>query len=350
MADLRNPFPTIALLFLGLCIVTQASPAAPSIRGEAHVLEPRGPDPNAGCPFPGNSDLYGFGIRIGIYLQLLSTLLANSTLSDQLRDDAHNTNAIIMIALFAGMVNATVKNQLNAVEIFVMCFLLMAFLWSDFTPRHISSYVLVRGEQRRRLKMKERVSWTIPPEFLNYHQEEADEIAKTKNSYFAAIARSTFGTAIAVYNLWYWLYARHPLLKHGISDEKCKPVVFLQARVELGGNQVMLYVIFAVANALFEVVFMAWWLFVLTPGTLRLFYELVTITSVALCTWNLSKLRRIKKKAAIWYLGFARLNATNLKVFERVKMRRSTMDKLARFRLYAPVFGSVSKLSANTLK
>jgi|SRR6266536_1330977 len=108
-----------------------ASPISPSTIQNDRNLSPRGDSeehPNWGCPFAGNSDLYGLGIRLGVYLQLFSTLLANAFLSRSLREDAHNTNAIIMIALFAGMANATIRGQLNAVEIFVMSTLLTTFL------------------------------------------------------------------------------------------------------------------------------------------------------------------------------------------------------------------------------
>ena len=99
-----SSFKILLLAILYLCPLPQALPLdsplisrrqsqtqSQSSSQETH----KGPHPNWGCPFPGNSDLYGLGIRLGVYLQLLSTLLANALLSDALREDARNTNAII---------------------------------------------------------------------------------------------------------------------------------------------------------------------------------------------------------------------------------------------------------------
>lgn len=311
-------------------------------------------DPNWGCPFPGNSDLYGLGIRLGIYLQLLSTLLANATLSEQLREESRNTNAIIMVALFAGMVSATIENHLNSVEIYLMSMLLAAFLWSEFTPRHISrfegsfsvqegkanndSYVLVRGKQRRTLKMRERISWSIPKDFLTTENDEVEDLAEAKKSYFAAIARSVFGTPVSLYNVWFWIYARHTLLRHGMPNQECIPLVFLNSQIQLSGNQVMLFIIVSVGHALFEVLFMVWWSAILIRATLRLSYEIAKIIVVPNDSLKISRLGRLKRRVADWYLEFAMLDDKKLKAFERIKLRRSTMDKLSRIRLYVPSF------------
>jgi hypothetical protein len=76
--------------------------------------------------------------------------LANALLPDNIIEDARNTNAIIMIAVFAGMASAPIKGNMNAVGIFVMSTLLMYFLWSDFTPSHISYVVLWDCEPPKR--------------------------------------------------------------------------------------------------------------------------------------------------------------------------------------------------------
>jgi hypothetical protein len=62
-----------------VCQNMTASPAP----NAAHI-QPRGP---ASClgPVDGNPDLYGIGIRVGIYLQLFSTLIANHYLPDAMK-------------------------------------------------------------------------------------------------------------------------------------------------------------------------------------------------------------------------------------------------------------------------
>ena len=101
-----------------------------------------------------------------------------------------------MIAIFAGMCSATIKNQINATEIFIMSTLLMSFLWSDFTPSHISSLVLF--DQKK--NMVTEPMRTRREEILSSEHSSSDEIdgerttkVKVENKpYFAAISRSVF--------------------------------------------------------------------------------------------------------------------------------------------------------------
>jgi hypothetical protein len=271
--------------------------------------------PNWGCSFSGNSNLYGLGIRVGVYLQLLSILLANALLSKELREDARNTNAIIMIAIFAGMVNATIKTQMNAIEIFVMSTLLMSFLWSDFTPSHISSLVLFNHSKEKtahkRTITKQTVSsLSISSSSSNQASQQGVAATEVENKpYFAAISRSVFGTAIAIFNVWFWLYSRHTLLKNGIDNPVCIPIVFLQTQIALDTNQALFYVIVSIIYAAYEVLFMGWWLYVLAPGTLRLFWELsvIAMASIFHCKCEKADIS-VQAKVAKWYLEFARLD------------------------------------------
>ena len=348
----------LAVLSLYITLST-ASPVSPSNLQNGSLLSPRGDSekhPNWGCPFTGNSDLYGLGIRLGVYVQLFSTLLANAFLSRSLREDAHNTNAIIMIAIFAGMANATIRGQLNGVEIFVMSTLLTAFLWSEFTPRHISSIVLFDsagtsrdGVNKKRLareaREKKQKIGVNQAMIWGYSKMVADELSPTTNSrypvptekksYFAALARSVFGTAFAVFNLWYWFYGRHVYLKNGIENPVCQPTIFLHMQIELEGLQPLFYVILAVGYGLWEVTFMTWWVVVLAPGTARLVYNLVSIVVTSVFRLKFRRLERIRKTFAVWYLGFARLDERKLRVFEYLRMKPETQERIRRMKLYA---------------
>jgi len=305
----RSVYCLVVHLGIGL-----ASPLPPQTYRDLHLFGRDEKHPLWGCPFEGNSDLYGLGIRLGVYLQLFSTLLANSFCSDSVREDARNTNAIIMIAVFAGMANATARGNMNSVEIFVMSTLITAFMWSACTPGHISRVVLLDIETPK--------AWT---------DEEIE--TKERKSYFAAIARSIFGTALATYNLWYWLYGRHQFLHNGISNLECKPTVFLQTQIILDGYQPTFYVILAVGYAIWEVFFMAWWVFVLLPPTVYLLYEIISIGITAPFKYQRSASVEIRRKIAQWYIGFARLNARSLRTFDRVRISPETQ---AKFRKYKP--------------
>jgi hypothetical protein len=218
-----------------------------------------------------------------------------------------------MIAVFAGMANATAQGNMNSVEIFVMSTLITAFMWSACTPGHISRVVLLDTEASKA------------------GAEEEIE-TKERKSYFAAIARSIFGTALATYNLWYWLYGRHQFLHNGISNLTCKPTVFLHTQIILDGYQPMLYVILAVGYAIWEVFFMAWWLFVLLPPTICLLYDIVSISIIAPFKKQRSPGAEIRSKIARWYIGFARLNARSLRTFDRVRISPETQAKLRKYK------------------
>ncbi|KAI9737563.1 MAG: hypothetical protein M1834_009718 [Cirrosporium novae-zelandiae] len=65
--------------------------------------------------FQGNSDLYGFGIRLGIYLQWISSLLANAFVPDMM-PSALDTNSTFLFAIFIAIVKATTAHTLRQVE------------------------------------------------------------------------------------------------------------------------------------------------------------------------------------------------------------------------------------------
>jgi hypothetical protein len=60
------------------------------------------------CSFVGNPDLYGLGIRLGVYFQLFATLFANAFL-DEAVGDALDTNFIFLFALFVALARATIN-------------------------------------------------------------------------------------------------------------------------------------------------------------------------------------------------------------------------------------------------
>jgi hypothetical protein len=316
---------SLSRYFLALLSFLTAAQASP-VSAQPSLISARGEPghPNWGCVFSGNSDLYGLGIRLGIYLQLFSTLLANDLLTLEVQEDAKTTNAIIMIAVFAGMASATWQGNMNSVEIFVMSTLLSAFLVGDFSPPHIGRFTLLEGDGE-----------TLMRGINGFRKNERPkQEAREKKRYFATIARSCFGTAKTVFDVWYWLYGRNILLRNNIESTVCEPLVFLNTQILLSGYEPILYIILAVASAIYEVTFMAWWLFILSPGTLRLLYDFITICFLAICTYQPSRLGELKEKTAHWYLGFARLRPKELRMFDRVRMSTETQKKVRKWIMY----------------
>ena len=80
--------------------------------------------------FQGNDDLYGLGIRIGIYLQWISSLLTNVLLPTG-TSDYLDTNSIFLFAVFIATAYATHRDGgLRPAEAFIMLQLCYGFLLS----------------------------------------------------------------------------------------------------------------------------------------------------------------------------------------------------------------------------
>lgn len=193
-----------------------------------------------------------------------------------------------------------------------MSTVLAAFLWSDFTPLHISSIVLFEPAEKGLAR---------------------EGRGGKEKSYAAAISRSIFGTAKAVFDVWYWLYGRHKLIKNGIDDPtgKCQPTIFLHTQILLNGYQPTFYIVIAFMYGIFEVVFMAWWLFILLPGTVKLLYDIGTTIGLAFVKLEFGRLRRLRSIFALWYLGFARLDKSRLTMWDRVRMSNDTRERLRKW-------------------
>jgi hypothetical protein len=75
----------------------------------------------------GNADLYGLGIRIGMYLQTLSTILAEAFVH-KMALDFRDVNAIFLLALLIAMLKATIQDSLTAADGIVMLRILWCFV------------------------------------------------------------------------------------------------------------------------------------------------------------------------------------------------------------------------------
>ena len=115
-------------LLLGFLIT---SSVAASIRKHDPQTKQLNLTPRAACNgFDGNDDLYGLGIRIGIYLQWISSLLTSLLLPTG-TSDYLDTNSIFLFAVFIATATATQRNGgLHPAEAFIMLQLCFGFLLS----------------------------------------------------------------------------------------------------------------------------------------------------------------------------------------------------------------------------
>lgn len=76
------------------------------------------------CDWSGNPDLYGPGIRIGLYLQWFATIITTALLPEK-ELTTHGLAMLLQIAVFAGLGFVTTGNETNAVEIIITLWLLV---------------------------------------------------------------------------------------------------------------------------------------------------------------------------------------------------------------------------------
>ncbi|KAI2626759.1 hypothetical protein GGR54DRAFT_483662 [Hypoxylon sp. NC1633] len=89
------------------------------------------------CDMIGNADFYGIGIRLGLYAQSLTTLLV--TLFVQEEEGLNRTlNLLLQLAIFAGTLLLTQKNDIHAFEVVLVFWLLVGAL-SSLTGDGISA-------------------------------------------------------------------------------------------------------------------------------------------------------------------------------------------------------------------
>ncbi|KAK3358163.1 hypothetical protein B0T25DRAFT_177344 [Lasiosphaeria hispida] len=100
----------------------------------------------AGCELNGNADFYGLGIRLGIYLQWVSTLLVTLFLPEE-EAVYCSINIILQVAIAATVALLTTQTKLLAVEA-VIAFWLQFGALSSLTGDGISPFGTATGTAR----------------------------------------------------------------------------------------------------------------------------------------------------------------------------------------------------------
>ena len=173
------------------------------------------------CPVEGNPDLYGLGIRLGIYFQLISTSLTNRLLPEETLS-AWDTNSMFLLAVFAAVSKSTVNGTIQYVEAYVMLQLMFAFLICTF-PKGIIS--LMRS--------------TLRGMTVGFSQRDRELLkAYQRSSFLGAQWRSALAAAVACYNLWFWFRFER--------SSSCEVYIFLFTRVASSSGGQDFYRVFAV--------------------------------------------------------------------------------------------------------
>lgn len=80
------------------------------------------------CTFEGNPEIYSLGIRLGIYLQWISALMANLLHANGVQDMLA-TNTIFLLALFIALVISTTTSAIQSAEVVILLQLCVGFMF-----------------------------------------------------------------------------------------------------------------------------------------------------------------------------------------------------------------------------
>jgi hypothetical protein len=194
------------------------------------------------CQFEGNSDLYGLGVRLGVYAQLLATALANHVLPDALVS-ALDTNVIFLVAILAALLKSTAEKEISTVEAFIMLQIVLTFL---------ISVINIDG-----------LRWIWIAVMSTIFSEKDRLINAHFNlSRFGSFWRCSIRTLATGYNMWFWFYG-YSRLGHA---QDCNFKIFFFTRLNGSGSVKYLFKTLSVVYALHD---LNTWAFLLIPAAAR---------------------------------------------------------------------------------
>lgn len=170
------------------------------------------------CEIEGNSDFYGLGIRLGIYLQWISATLAHFFSPESSRE-LLATNTIFVLALVIALAISTAHRTVQSVEIVILLQLLLGFVLSV----HSIWGLRIRGALS-----------------LTKQQAAAPQLSR-----WGTLARLLLSAAVCFYCAWFW--------NRGVdsaTEDGCEPTTFLFARVAVLGPARTFYRCFSVLLAI----------------------------------------------------------------------------------------------------
>lgn len=265
--------------------------------------------------FTGNSDLYGLGIRIGVYLQWVSSWLSNTFDSDSVAG-THTANSVFVFAIIIAVVQAAASKEVRPVEAFIMLQICFGYLvvalsllgvriqW--LTPGRTLKFVGASKDFPSRIRAAQPVPARqspgttpnddqhpiLPRAHPRVPRDPAPETQKSRTqtalhflgmfldfrfpmgafaylkhrtlSWSGVIWRAIIYTTIAVFNLWLWFGGKKTLF----TATTCNPVVFFFSRQELEGD---IITFFKVGGIVFGV-YSLFILFVLVQIALNMLY------------------------------------------------------------------------------
>ena len=155
---------------------------------------------DTGCPgFEGNSDFYGLGIRIGIYLQWSSAWISNS-INPSGAAANHDANTVFLIALLVAFAVALGNGSLRLVEAYVMLLLSSGFFFTSVSFLGLRIYLwqpsTISAMREGTLAMLRTFFEKIEKLVLQAKQQSA-----TETTQMSSLTR-TSSLPMAILNMW----------------------------------------------------------------------------------------------------------------------------------------------------
>lgn len=189
------------------------------------------------CSHEGNPDFYGLGIRIGIYLQLITAILARYLRPSAVPENL-SANAIFLLALFVAVVTSTLVTELRPEEVIIILQLCFGLIFS------VLSLLGSQVSLDRLWLLKKGV--THPS--------------------MASFTRLTLTTAVCVYAVWFWYDGRSSL-----SPSNCPAGIFFFTKASIYGGVGSFFKIQSTLLLIAVCGFFAW-------QSLELFQSLIALT------------------------------------------------------------------------
>jgi hypothetical protein len=222
------------------CVLSAPIETTSQIEGQAPFLPQ--------CEIEGNPDFYGLGIRIGIYLQWITALLANHTLMGAIGTNLE-TNTIFLVALFVATAVASARNTVQTAELVVLLQLCFGFLFSILSIWGHRTGGFALGGKKARFPL------------------------------IGSFFRLILATALATYSAWFWF--RYHDLHH--RPQECRDFTFMFARVDIaGGLRYFLEVQSSAILAVYTFLFVREFIMIVC---FFIFVSMQTVLLAGLATW-----------------------------------------------------------------
>jgi hypothetical protein len=154
------------------------------------------------CGFEGNPDLYGLGIRMGVYFQWASALIIWRWYPEG-RTELGGAYLVFLFALLIAMIVTTARLEpTHSAEILLLMYIIFGGIFTVMT--------------------------------LGLRKSHLQKARKMKGSWVQAMALSFILATASIYSSWFWLSGIH----HDFLDTQCGTYGFLFAKVSLENEHV----------------------------------------------------------------------------------------------------------------